>query len=218
MLTVDYDNTVLFSHSDIFDVFAYNYSSYYVTVSSVYRPSTAFFLNLWHSYVTQTAGNLARALDAMTAEYNPINNYDMIEKSADARKLSKETDTTTPTGGTETENEVKVYGLNSGATGADSDYSKTTSRPLANTKTETVREYDNDKTGTAGGQTVTGHDVNEHILTRSGNIGVTTSAQMITQEITLRRVNLMKDYVREFVNQYCYSVGGEVCSCEHYFI
>lgn len=214
VLAVTDSGQTLYTHEQIFNELTYNYSSYFVTVSSVYRPSTAFFVNLWLAYTDQTAANLARALAAMDAQYNPINNYDMVEKSADARKLSKETDTTTPTGGTETTSEAYVFGLNSGATGADSDRSTTTSRPLQGTKSETVTQYDNDKTGTVDGQTLTGHDVNEHILTRSGNIGVTTSAQMITQEIALRKNNLMRDYVREFVNRYCYSVGGEVCENE----
>ena len=60
------------------------------------------------------------------------------------------------------------------------------------------------------GDTLTGyHEANEHYLKRSGNIGVTTSAQMITGEVELRKIDLLKDYIREFFNRYGYAVGGD---------
>lgn len=46
-----------------------------------------------------------------------------------------------------------------------------------------------------------------HVLTRSGNIGVTTNAQMIQGEIEMRRINLLHEYVRGFITLYCSFVG-----------
>lgn len=43
-----------------------------------------------------------------------------------------------------------------------------------------------------------------HKLTRTGNIGVTTTAQMITQELELRLFNLFNRIVDGFVNTYCF--------------
>lgn len=44
----------------------------------------------------------------------------------------------------------------------------------------------------------------KHTLKRSGNIGVTTTAQMITQELELRLFNLFNRIVNGFVNTYCF--------------
>lgn len=46
-----------------------------------------------------------------------------------------------------------------------------------------------------------------HVLTRSGNIGVTTNAQMIQGEIEMRRINLLHEYVQGFITLYCSFVG-----------
>lgn len=205
---VVYDGDTLFTNKDVFDVFAYNYSSYSCIVSTVYQATTAYFINLWTAYVNETVYMLKRQLEAITADYNPIDNYNMTEKAADGRKVGKMTDTTTPTGGTETETENKVFGLNSGATGANSDTVKTTVKPLQGTKTETEHTATNDQTGTVGSDTVSGHEVTEHVLTRSGNIGVTTNATMVSQEYELRKINVLKDYVKQFAAQYLYSIGG----------
>lgn len=206
---VKYNGQTLFTNHDVFDIFAYTYSSYKCIVSTVYQATTAFFLNLWTAYTNETTPQLYRQLQAMSAEYNPINNYDMTERAADARKIGKTTDTVTPSGGTETETENKVFGLNSGATGEDSDTHKTTVKPLQGTKTETEHTATNDQTATVDNDTVTGNDVTEHILTRSGNIGVTTSAQMVTQEYELRKISILKDYVRMFAARYLFSIGGD---------
>ena len=46
-----------------------------------------------------------------------------------------------------------------------------------------------------------------HVLTRTGNIGVTTNAQMIQGEIEMRRINLLHEYVQGFITLYCSFVG-----------
>lgn len=212
-LEVKLGTETLYTHSQIFDQFAYNYSSYTLVVSSVYQPTIAFFVNLWHSYVDETAAQLQRQLEAMAAEYDPISNYDLTERSADARSQGKQTDTMTPSGGTQTVNDLKKSGLGSTYPGADSDQSTVTVTPLAGTKTETERTFTHDQTATVGSDTLSGNDVNEHILRRFGNVGVTQNAQMITNEIELRKISLLRNYVHSFVCRYCFAIGGESHDC-----
>ena len=50
-----------------------------------------------------------------------------------------------------------------------------------------------------------------HVLTRTGNIGVTTNAQMIQGEIEMRRINLLHEYVQGFITLYCSFVGVDEC-------
>lgn len=212
-LAVDLDGVVLFKHEDIFNQFAYNYSSYSGVVSSIYRPTTAFFCNLWAAYVKETAGQLARQLEAMAAEYDPISNYDLTEKYADSKKEGKKTDTTTPTGGTHTETTVKRFGIES-TTGENSDKTITESTPMQGTKSELEKTFVNDQTATIDSTTLTGNEVNEHFIRRFGNVGVTQNSQMITAEVEMRKISLLRDYVREFVCRYCFSVGGTKYDCD----
>lgn len=114
--------------------------------------------------------NLARLWENFTAEYNPIENYSMVEHSTDENSGT----TSTTTEGTETGNGSgttagKLYGFDS-ATAVNRDETTTT-----NTDTTT-------RTGTESGEHET---TNTHTLTRSGNIGVTTSAQMIAENLKL---------------------------------
>ena len=44
-------------------------------------------------------------------------------------------------------------------------------------------------------------------LTVKGNIGVTTSQQMATAELTLRQFNILTDFIVLFLRHHCYSVG-----------
>lgn len=64
----------------------------------------------------------------------------------------------------------------------------------------------NTLTGAGAGGSVTGmHEVEEHFLTRSGNIGVTTSQQMLTSEIELRSMYDLKFmFMREFITRYTF--------------
>ena len=89
-----------------------------------------------------------RMYAAMTAEYNPINNYDMVE--TERRNTSSSMTGTSDTG---------VHGYGGGASAAPTGKVETSS---------------------------SGSGSEGRSLTRSGNIGVTTSAQMIEGELTLR--------------------------------
>ena len=64
----------------------------------------------------------------------------------------------------------------------------------------------NTQSGTNTAGTVTGaHEVHEHYFTREGNVGVTTSQQMITSELDLRYIyNLKYMFIREFLTRYTF--------------
>lgn len=57
----------------------------------------------------------------------------------------------------------------------------------------------------AAGSVVGAHEVNEHYFKREGNIGVTTSQQMITSELELRyKYNLKYMFIREFLTRFTF--------------
>lgn len=191
-------------------------------------------------------------LTAFLAEYDPIDNYSMIEESLDVRtqgtenKANTGTSTLAQTGtdsiegassgntssqssGTEsgtndttTTNSVAPYEnqdfLNHDKSVVDQDTAGTTSntasgtssgttnstetKNLTDTTTQNLKEeksYD-----TVGAKTITlddtfswdGSDTNQHGLRRKGNIGVTTSQQMLESEIALKS----RDIVQEIYN------------------
>lgn len=111
---------------------------------------------------------------ALGADYNPISNYDMTEGGTDTHTHSGTDTTTSKPAEYESTTENEVYGFDS-STASDSDRS-----------TQTLTQ------GTNPGEVslVHGHiETIGHSLTRSGNIGVTTSQQMIQSELELRMQN-----------------------------
>ena len=146
-----------------------------------------------------------RLYDALIADYNPIENYYMIEteKPKDNYKVSDttvpsmdyaESDTRTSKSEivVETDGDNDIYGFNSeAAVPSDKSHMKST------TSTDPTKNINTDvhtMEGTiAHERTQVGYMEHE----RSGNIGVTTSQQMIEQEIAIRQnqfsAQMMKD-------------------------
>lgn len=118
--------------------------------------------------------------DALFSDYNPINNYDMKENRS---TLLEEV--------TNTENEETVKNKYAGF---NADEMKDVS------ESSTDGSIDTTKT-TTGGKT-------NNELTRSGNIGVTSSQQLIESEYNLRKKNLLDLIYKNintilFIDYYC---------------
>lgn len=154
-------------------------------------------LTLIGDIFTNMYGNsLSSLYRALFSEYNPIENYMMIEKGDDTRELTDDTtdthnkhntNTTTTDGELTIANnstrDIKKAGFNNANPVLDT--VETANENDTNINNETV-EQSEDETHT--GQSVkTVTESNKHNFTRSGNIGVTTSQQMIESEIELRK-------------------------------
>lgn len=158
----------------------------------------------WGSFIARNGENLKRMFDALYADYNPINNYDMTEQGATGTK--QDAHRTTPHG--KITNTATAYQTGVNSTGDGALTGKTvTETQYTNADSET--EYDNTMSIKNNDDVAeTGyHRGEQHYLKRSGNIGVTTSAQMISQELQLRVVDLISDFVKRFFDTYCYFVG-----------
>ena len=115
----------------------------------------------------------------INSEYNPIENYSMVEEENTASKIEEDenvgTNIVVDTSGNE-----NVFGFNT-------DNENGVEKGKTSGLSTTTGDYDdnhrkNVKTGD--------FDDNHRKLTRSGNIGVTTSQQMIESEIKLRQYNI----------------------------
>lgn len=118
--------------------------------------------------------------EALFSDYNPIENYNMKEnRNTDFQEH------------TVTENEEKVVNKYSG-------FNSDQMNDVSESSTEGNIETTKDDTGSK--------ETNE--LTRSGNIGVTTSQQMIESEYNLRKKNLLDLIYKNidtilFIDYYC---------------
>lgn len=142
-----------------------------------------------------------RMLALMNAEYNPIENYDRIEETTitdDGSNTNSGTDSTTDTttvtnSGTDTiTNKVTGYDSNTLATRDSSDnlhgHVQTNSGGVSMTHGHKV---DLDNTRTIEGEI-------------HGNIGVTTTQQMMEQEINIiPKINILRIMVDSFKNRFC---------------
>lgn len=175
-----------------------------------------------------------------TAEYNPIDNYNMVESSTDVRTPDLKNQLTLNTTVAMTDTRTTTTAGDSTTTNKLNQTKNTTETPNDYTETAThaVNPYDNpgftdeakdttiqsgsrtvsesysgnaDETTVTAGSTVTnsggtstvnsgtntntetGTDTTEHELTRRGNIGVTTSQQMLESEMILAaKMNIFK--------------------------
>ena len=122
-----------------------------------------------------------RKYEALTAEYNPLNNYDMTE----TENSHIVDDATTGVTGSAANNSTtvnsshNVYGYNSSTATPSESNSATTSQ-----NTDMTTDYDNDRTISRG-------------LKRSGNIGVTTSQQMLQSELELRAYRFFEEVYKD---------------------
>ena len=143
---------------------------------------------IWFSNHT----NWQREWDTMDAEYDPIENYNMVETMTDdtteteyGKKDTRTDNLQHKKTGTETETPNITENVDNAARGfnSGSDVPTTSSDThTTGTNTTTYNTTDSD-TGTETSQ-LSGSDTStrNYVLTRTGNIGVTTSQQMIQSE------------------------------------
>ena len=180
--------------AEFFDEF---FGSFFFFCSSFTLNAKNPLVKKFESYNKLMASNLKSQLDVMKEVYNPIENYDSNEESTTTIGTKEEnfkkgtnTDTTeVGQGQITTKSDVTSYESN---TFADSD--KVTTDESARTTTTTLGERTDIRTE------------KEHIdifkKRIHGNIGVTTSQQMIESELELRKRNVVTEYLTDFATMY----------------
>lgn len=197
LLDCKIDNEKLIDGNFVAEFFDEFFGSFFFFCSSFTLNAKTPLVKKFESYNTLMSSNLKSQLDAMKSVYNPIENYDNNEES------------TTTTGAKE---EIFKKGANTDTTEVGQGIITTTSD---------VTSYENDTFANADKVTT---DENARLTTsimgeRSdvrnekehidkfekrihGNIGVTTSQQMIESELELRKRNVVTEYLSEFANMY----------------
>ena len=132
--------------------------------------------------------------DALLTQYNPLENYSMIEERTPDLKFDETENVNTEiTTNRETNATSKYKGFNATdpvtITNTDGTEDVTTSGASADNETHKVTEH----TGT-------------ETLTRSGNIGVTTSQQMLESEFKVRQYDFYKMIYNDIDSVLCLSI------------
>ena len=166
----------------------------------------AYLLKLWRIWLDDKKTDYLKGYKALTLEYDPISNYDSYEVVTTAHghvltDVSKPGITTTNTnnftpGVTDT-TESSIYGYNS-ATASDAD-KVVNSKTGTDTNTNTITRTGSDE------DTHTHSGIDTVTSDKSGNIGVTTSQQMIEAELKLRLIDYVDRVIKCFIDEYtCY--------------
>ena len=180
--------------AEFFDEF---FGSFFFFCSSFTLNAKNPLVKKFESYNTLMSSNLKSQLDVMKSTYNPIENYDSNEETIttigvkeENFKKGKNTDTTEVGQGViTTKSDVTSYENN---TFADAD--KVTTDESARTTTTTLGERTDIRTEK--------EHVDKYQKRIHGNIGVTTSQQMIESELELRKRDVIIEYLSEFATMY----------------
>lgn len=167
------------------------------------------------SFATIYSNTLDRLHKALTIEYDPIENYSATETYTDTRQLSDKTvdslnktttDSSTTDTDTDAENTVNTELKKSGYNVAEpiTDTIQNTTENNTSSNTETVERSGNETHAGQSDKTVA--ETITHTLKRSGNIGVTTSQQMIESELTLRNNDFWDILLKKFADTFTLSI------------
>lgn len=145
-------------------------------------------------------------LETLSFEYDPISNYDMTEEGEDKRTpdLTK----TNTAGGSDTSESTAAVINSQTDSNSESEittYESNTYNPLNRTDASS-----SSTSSSTGGQTInygktdtakeTGTETTNHKLTRKGNIGVTTTQEMIQAERQVAEFNIIEAFFTELNN------------------
>lgn len=140
-------------------------------------------------FIEANKDNYMRMIEALTEEYNPIENYNMVEYSGSASKVA---DTKSTPGTITATTKVAPF------TDDNQNLHQTTTSALKSTAgyedaSQSMRWADGD----AFGSTPSGNSVAMQKHVRSGNVGVTTNQQMLTAELKLRADSIVDDFLKK---------------------
>jgi len=206
----DNDNNVILTASLLISYLYNTYGNY---------KTNAPLANLWFMYDSTHHADFLKAWTAWNAEYNPLENYNGIETNV--RQYMDGETTQTVSHGKKTTNtilgdgmktETKVTTFDSTTPRDDNITTNTGSTETADSGTTTTTTDQNVKSLTVDGKNYTADKIEAETNARHGNLGVTTSQQMITAERDMRLNPLITMYLDTFISEYAYYVS-EMWGC-----
>lgn len=153
-----------------------------------------------------------RALNALEVEYNPLENYDRVEDWTDADTGTIQRSETGKTSDSIIGGSKEVTKGDPVQTDSVSAYNTSTFAPERKTETTLDSTIDNQVEQSNTGNREDSGTENRNLLNvkhgrAHGNIGVTTSQQMLTQELEISRfASIFEMIAEDFMQQFCIMV------------
>ena len=197
VLDCKFDTEKLIDGNFVAEFFDEFFGSFFFFCSTFTLDAKNPLVKKFESYNALMASNLKSQLDVMKEKYSPLENYDSNEESISTTGAKEEnfkkggnTDTTEVGQG--------IITTTSDTTTYDSsnftDVGKVTTDESARTTTTKLGERSDTRTEK--------EHVDKFTKRIHGNIGVTTSQQMIESELELRKRNVITEYLTDFATMY----------------
>ena len=166
-------------------------------------------------------------INALTIDYNPLENYDRMEEWSDSGSrintgTVSDSGTITNTGTQSTEETGKENFKDSGNSTSSDEVSAYNSNSFQNDKKNTTNSSNSSETNTTNRNTRTDNLLESNSNTRTdnlsektnsdrkgrahGNIGVTTSQQMLQSELDIAKWNIYEQITDLFLSEFCIMV------------
>ena len=166
--------------------------------------------NVYDMWVRLNGEEYLRIYNVMRSEYNPLENYDRLEEGSTetarhkGSRTSQNVDiTNTPTVTTKTTEKVNA---------SDGGVVESMETETANTSGNTVTSGSSDTNYTETrdiSDTVFDRDIETFNGRRThGNIGITTTQTLITEEVNLRLLGFIETIMSQFVEKFTFYVSG----------
>lgn len=178
----------------------------------VIYPDASFMKLAIRSWSTKEVHNWIKLNDALTIDYEPLENYNRLEDWTDygtnSQKFNNaETGSSSQSGNSTTTNNSEGSNKDFSTGYNDLTLNATGSSSTSGSGKAELVHSTNDKTQNESTGTNTGSQNNIHSGRVHGNIGVTTSQQMLQSEVDLRtNTNIYDIITEEFKNRFCIMV------------
>lgn len=177
-------------------------------LTPLYHPDPVwlkFYIGRWCSKNAKTWGELYKTT---VQDYNPIYNYDRTEEVSDTRsgtrKMSEDTSSNTKQSGdssvTDTSNDSSEHTMS-----ADNSDTYEPGYKDAATRQDLQSSESSNRVDVSGDRAVdeTTGETYTHKLRAYGNVGVTTTQEMLEAQRTLVRYNVYDEITDSFKNEFC---------------
>lgn len=178
---------------------------------AVITAAKAEFKGIFDSWKDCVGADYKKAIDALAASYDPLENYDRKEEGTETTERHKGSKTSF---GEETIITPRVKTKNTTYKVSFDSSSEVETDSLESVPVEGTDKTERDATKNFTTQTdIDGTTFDKDVYTFTdrrthGNIGVTTSQQMIQSELELRIKNYVADIIDSFISMYCYYFKG----------
>lgn len=210
---------IIFSDADVQSVFrlfkSWRFDSIYDTEQQIWQDFTEFY-TLW---VNRNIDSIEKVMDGWNADYNAIENYDKRVEGSSTIEHHKGTKTSTNIdvsmngGGTHKEKNKQTDSKNA-FNGGLSEVGSTQGLDTDNASSDTSNQT---TTGSAQNNYTTTQDIDDTHYDKDvstyngyrehGNIGVQTAASMLLSELSMRRQDVIMQFIKTFIKEVCFYVS-----------